>query len=70
MHNHDHLSELSLSAIAKLLRIPVKRFFEAEPTPQPTDTDECLRLWFGLRTDAGRAAALNALLWVADQEGR
>ena len=57
-----------LRAIADLLCIPVERFFDAGATPRLADTDECLRLWLGLRTEAARAAALDALRGVADRE--
>lgn len=68
MSDRDNLEDLRLRSIADLLSIPVERFFHAEATPRPADTDECLRLWLGLRTAIGRAAALDALRVIADRE--
>lgn len=68
MQDRDDPLALRLYEIADILVIPVEQFFNSEATPRQSDTDEYLRLWFGLRTEAGRAAGLNALRGIADRE--
>jgi hypothetical protein len=59
-----------LRAIADMLGMPVDRFYDDAPVADPKDTRQLIHLWHRLRTPAGRAAALDALSKILDNEGR
>lgn len=64
----DQAKEL-LRAIADMLGIPTERFYDEVPVADPEDTRQLTYLWHRLRTPAGRAAALDALNKILDEEG-
>jgi len=53
-----------LQQIADALGIPVEWLFTDS---LPVDADECLRLWFIIRTQEARCRALDALTAIADE---
>lgn len=68
MDDLDARSKRTLRLIADIMRTPIGRFFADEGPPDPSGAQECLRLWFMIATDEGRARALAALHSVIDAE--
>lgn len=58
-----------LSTIADLLGISTDRFYEAASDRSRADLSELNYLYHRLRTPEGRAAALDALNRILDEEG-
>ena len=69
MAESRELIDRRLRMISDCLDIPVEQFYGDTPADQMLDAGECLRLWYSLRTDAGRAAALDALRKIRVEEG-
>lgn len=61
MAEPDESAERGLRRIADILGIPVAQLRDGVTPAEFADTDECLRLWYQLRTDAGRAVVLDCL---------
>lgn len=60
-----------LRLIAKVLNVPIERFFANEATPERLlSAQECLRLWSMIKTNVGRERALECLRKVVDDEQR
>ena len=58
-----------LHSIADALGVPVEQFYSDGPAPRTsTGEDDCLRLWSRIRTEEGRAQALEALQAIVDEE--
>lgn len=56
--------------MARLLDLPIDRFFNPTTHPRHKDVMELLRLWDDLKTDQDRNAALDFLRWMSVDSGR
>ena len=68
MNDGSSAAHERLHTIADLLGISAARFYESASPPSPEDTIELNYLWHRLKTPAGRAAALDALNKILDEE--
>lgn len=59
-----------LQMIASLLGVPVQDLISGTVPRRLWADNECMRLWRGLRTEAGRDAALDALRSILEAERR
>lgn len=67
MRESDEPTRAILQRIADSLDVPIERFFTDS---MPLEAEECLRLWFKIKTPDGRYRALEALRVIADEEIR
>lgn len=69
MADRDEVAPRRLRMIADTLGVPVEQFYEGGSPREFADTDECLRLWYKLRTDGGRTSVLDCLREALVREG-
>jgi hypothetical protein len=69
MDDIDEREWAVLHKLAKVLDVPIERFFAGPPQPvSAISADECLRLWSRIKTPEGRLRALEALRVIAAGE--
>lgn len=59
---------IGLFKISETLELPIAAFHGDEPRNEIAAASECLRLWSKLRTETGRAAALDCLRQILREE--
>lgn len=65
----DHLAaETFLRRIADILGVPISELYQNSEPQQLRAAGECVCLWYKIKTDFGRDAALKALRKVVDDE--
>lgn len=70
MVDEHEASFARLHEIASMLGIPVEDMFVRTMPKKFWADSECVRLWYSLKTDADRDAALDALRKILDEERR
>lgn len=69
MEKKDDSGRVVLSRIADALGVPVEKFFAEGPrTETMAGADECLRLWFQIKTAEGRRRALKSLRGIVEDD--
>lgn len=68
MSNEGSAAIARVHEIASMLGIPVEEMMSHSMPESLWANNECLRLWFSLKTDAGRDDALDALRRILDEE--
>jgi hypothetical protein len=69
MNDSDEREWAALHRLAKVLDVPIERFFTGPPQPvSAVSADEYLRLWSRIKTPEGRLRALEALRVIAATE--